>query len=259
GQYADAAAAFQSILSEYPDTPSAAGAYYRIGQCQEKLQDRAAAMNSYRRQWQTYPKAIASADALLAMGQNAYEQREYAQAVEHLQTLLKTFPQYEKRGAAEYQVGMSYLNSGDPAKAQSYFESLSKADAEEASRARALLGLARVHFQQNRNEEAKTSLQQTLEIADKDVGAEALILLGDTHRRQNQLSEAIVAYLKVKYLYPGESAWIAAGLFQAGQCYEEQNKIGDARRCYQTILNEYPAEKAYVSRAQARLQALVGR
>jgi len=258
-QAQEAIATYQKILTDYPQSVAAANAHFNVGQCWEKLNDRNAAMTSYRQQWQSYPQAERSADALLALGQLCYEEKKYDQAIDHLQKLRQAFPRHEKKNQAGYLIGLSYLHNGEADRAQTFFEQAAQGESDEGTQAMALLGLARVHYQQNHYDQAKATLDKALDKADKTVGPEALFLLGDLQRRQGQWQEATVAYLKIKYLYPGEANWIAAGLYQAGQCYEEQNKIGDARRLYQTILNEYPAQKEYVTKAQARLQALVGR
>jgi TolA-binding protein len=258
-QYAEAVQQYQTILDDYPSSPAAQTAYWGIGQAREKMGDPAAAIAAYRKQSQNYPKVTASADALLALGRLHYEGKEYRQSIDALEEVRRTFPQYEKKGQADYQIGMSYLDSGDAEKAQNYFATVAQTDSNEQDQALALLGLARVHYQQQQYQQAQQTLEQVITKADKTAGAQALSLLGDSHRMQRQYQEAIVAYLKIKYLYPSETAMIAGGLYQAGQCYEQQSRFADARRLYQTILNEYPGQQAWVKQAQARMQALLGK
>lgn len=123
----------------------------------------------------------------------------------------------------------------------------------------AQVGLGRVYLNLRRYPNAVETLNQVINEADKDIAAEAQYLLGDAYKGQSDCREAIVAYMKNKYLYPGEIQWVVPSIYEAAQCNETLGRLADARRLYQSLLQDYPSETEYVQKAKERIQALAGK
>ncbi len=68
-----------------------------------------------------------------------------------------------------------------------------------------------------------------------DVGAEAQYSLGETFYRQKDFKQAVGAFVRVKYLYPGSREWIARAYLRLGECYEKTSEKGKAKDAYLTV------------------------
>ena len=72
-----------------------------------------------------------------------------------------------------------------------------------------------------------------------DLGAEAQFRIGETLFLQANYKEAVTQLLRVRYVYPSATDWIARGYLKLGECYEHLEEKGKAREAYQTVLNTH--------------------
>ena len=73
-----------------------------------------------------------------------------------------------------------------------------------------------------------------------DLAAQAQYLLGENLYRQQDWTGSEVQYLKVKYVYPAFSGWIARALLRAAEANLNLENPEKARTLLQSILDDYP-------------------
>ena len=150
---------------------------------------------------------------------------------------------------------MILLGSGETDRAQGYFQEMIDKDKNVPL---AYVGLARVFTAKKQYPEALALLEKVLAQNDQEIAAEAQFLIGEVYRSQQDCQSAVIAYLKVKYLYGSAVSWVAQSLFHAAECNERLERLADARRLYNSIITEYASEKDLAEKAQQRLKALLG-
>ena len=74
---------------------------------------------------------------------------------------------------------------------------------------------------------------------------------------QERWSEAEVQYLKVKYVFPAFTDWIARALLRAGESNVRLERYDKARTLLQQLINDYP-DSPVVARAREILERLPG-
>jgi cellulose synthase operon protein C len=236
---------------------------YRLGRTQVELNDLPAAAatldrlqaefadNPYRReaQYLRAETALRQGDAALAERQLAAlldEAAPTALGKEFLATVqmkriqcwiaLKRW----KDALDQAQTRKGELAAGDPAVAELDY-----------LRGQALLGLGRL-------EEARAAFQAVIDIhKDGDLGAQALLMRGETYFHQDQLHEALRDFLQVDILH-NAPRWQAAALLEAGKVYERLDHWADAAETYERLLSNFASEPSAVA-ARQRLSAVRGR
>ncbi len=257
-KYDQAVGQYRLVLREYPDSKAAQNAYFAIGQAYLKMDNTEQAMEAFAEQQQSYPEAERTPDAALYRADLLFQRKEYQKAIGLYQDIQDRFPSHPNTALAGYKIGLAYLEQNDYQNAQSTFSRVINSDSDSRATHLARIGLAQVFITLKRYPAALEQLEAIVAKADPDIAAQAQVLMGDAYRGQNDLQAAIVAYLKTKYLYGNQTAWVAKSLYSAAQCNEELGRMGDARRLYQNILNNYASETEWAQNAKNRLNSLVG-
>ncbi|MFC1629375.1 tol-pal system YbgF family protein, partial [Gemmatimonadota bacterium] len=83
-----------------------------------------------------------------------------------------------------------------------------------------------------------------------ELAAEAQYLAGEVLFAQERWIDAEVQYLKVKYVFPAFTDWIAQAVYRAGEANVRLGEPEKARTLFQSVLDDYPnAPAAALARA----------
>ena len=176
--------------------------------------------------------------ALAQLGDVYLNQKNYEQAQ-------ATFDKLGQAPWADYQM-LAKVATGRLALAQekydaalAQFEAVAAMSAntpgETARRQQALLGKAAALRGQNQPAEATKVLDEVIDQAaaeNTETLAEAYNLKGDSLQAEGKVKEALLAYLHVDVLFPGETSEHAKALYNIAQLWEKENRLdraGDAR------------------------------
>ncbi|HQG44521.1 MAG TPA: tetratricopeptide repeat protein, partial [bacterium] len=259
GQYPEAIAQYEKLLSGYSATAAGQSAWYGIARCQQAQGQPDQAIASFRQQWTRFPGAAAAPQALFTGAQMLAERGDKKEAAVWYARLSSEYPNHKLSSAAAYARGVLDIDADQPDQAIERFKALESEGKSAADRALARLGQARVLIGKKQYEEAQTLLEQLLGEGSPAISAEAQFLLASILQEQKEWSRASLAFVKIKYLYPEEEEWVAAGLYQAARCNEALGRLADARRLYQSLINDFPGRTDYVSKSRVRLDALAGK
>jgi len=105
-------------------------------------------------------------------------------------------------------------------------------------------------------DEAITAYDNVLSGATPEVGAEAQFWMGECYFRSRQLDRAILAFLKVGYLFPEQTMWAATADLRAADLYTRTGQPDQARAVYQRVIERYGAASQWGVMAREDLEAL---
>jgi tetratricopeptide (TPR) repeat protein len=88
-----------------------------------------------------------------------------------------------------------------------------------------------------------------------EVGAEAQYLSGAAYAENKEWQNAITAFLRVRYVFPGQEEWLSRAYLGLGQAYEELKDPQKAKEAYQNAL-KLQKEGDVAIEASRRLKAL---
>jgi len=97
-------------------------------------------------------------------------------------------------------------------------------------------------------------LNNILPQVSQELKLEAQFYLGEAYFKKGDFQQALLEYMKVKYLDPGTGLdWAVTALYNTGQCYEKLGNYDSAREIYQEIVGKYGIKSDYGRGAQMRI------
>ncbi len=169
--------------------------------------------------------------------------------------------------AARVDLGRLYLQRGDTLHAESILSNvalsssgsqshLGQADsANDEKKAEAKVLLSQIYFSQGRVQDAiqlATSVSRTRE---DHVGAEAQLKLAEYYCASGDTSDAVVSFLRVKYVFPGFSDLVARSQLELADCLTNSGNVLEARSTLQEFIKDR-GEDSYTKLAREKLRAL---
>lgn len=185
-------------------------------------------------------------DAFNWLGRIDLARRNFAEAQEAFNTLAQApWPDYKM--AARVAAGRIAMAENKPDVAVQAFDEVihapAKTPAEEARRYEAMIGKAKGLIQQNQQEQALGLLTEVIDKAPADnapIQAQAWVLQGDALQALNRAKEALLAYLHVDVLYPGESALHAEALYHLNHLSKALQHPDRAADAQAKLVSQYP-------------------
>jgi tetratricopeptide (TPR) repeat protein len=158
-------------------------------------------------------------DAIYMLGRAQLAKEDFAGAETSFQQLQRA-PWTDYKMAGQNAIALLALTQGNLSSAQTAYDGVlsqnATTPAEISSRNVALLGIAKVHLQQKKPEDALKSVGEALSKADAEdsaVQAEAFVLKGECLKALGRSKEALLAYLAVPVLFEREKVHHAQALF----------------------------------------------
>jgi hypothetical protein len=177
--------------------------------------------------FRTYP-------ALSWLGETYLAKGDYAKAQGVFQELAQS-PSPDFQMAAKIAQGRLLLKQGQLPQAAAQFKAVAdapaKTPAEKARRYEAMLGLASALQRQNQAEQAAALLDQVIKEApaqDTKTMAEAYLRKGDALLAAGKKKDALLAFLHVDVLFPGEPSLHAEALYHLSSLWTEVGEPGRA-------------------------------
>lgn len=143
------------------------------------------------------------------------------------------------RADALYGQSMALLNLGQTREAESLLTDALQAAPDDPSAIPAMLGLARIHEQQGRADQAAQQYRQVVERSRDEVGAEALYRLGNLLLERGQPRIAIEELSRMPVLYAGNPEWEAQAFLIQARAYRRLGQAGEAARMYDRVIQDF--------------------
>lgn len=176
---------------------------------------------------------------LSLLGRIFLDRNDFDKALTYFEDLDKRFISY--KGEALIGLGSVYIGKQDYVKARGYFERgerlFPKNDAMK-------LGIAKVNFEEERDDVALPLLEALAKSNTGAEGAEAQFLVGRIFQEKQQFSEALAAFSKVKILYEAYETWVSKSLFESAQCYKRLGNPVEAQKTLKLLIEKYPNTSA---------------
>jgi len=206
GKYQKAKEIYEKIVKKFHSRKEREWAYYRIGQCCQKLKLFPRAIFSYERFCQQYP---------------------------HSDYLLEV----------KYNLACSYQKVGNLEKATQILRKTIYKFPQDKIIAKLYLTLADCLSQQNKTEESISIYQKiTHRYPQEPQSAQAYLKLGDIYLKKEHYSEAVLYYSSFLKQYPYSEEQHKA-LFSLARCYLLQKEMDKALSMFSLLVNKFPQGK----------------
>lgn len=198
-QYDLAILQYEKYTYEHPGEPGSDAAWYRLGECYLKRNDKAKAESSYRNQLRFFPRGDFAPAGAYRLGALCYERDDFRTAEMNFHIAEVGTAQPEIKLSAAYHRARCHEELGRPAQAEAIFAALAKTKEDNPYYEASLIHLARIALDKNRPEEALRRFNELAHDASNPAfRAEALVksglLLsdsGDTEKAAEALDKAL--------------------------------------------------------------------
>ncbi len=172
--YRGALEVYQSIVDTKPGTPEAHQAQLAIGKLSiERMNQPAAGLNAYQTVVSEAPESDEAAEAHYQLGMHYYRQKEFEAAQNEFDTIVNQFPQLELSHNAQLMLAKSYEEAQNFEQAVEVFDNFANRNPRSERAAQAIANKARIQRTHLKNEdEAKRTYQSLVKRYGKVEGTE---------------------------------------------------------------------------------------
>ena len=279
-----AAAAFERLVREYPDSVLVEETEFFIGDSFFLAKDFDGAVTKYQRFLQKYPDSALRVSAIFRIGSAHFQQTDYVEARAHFQSVIDRYPRDFFAPLAQYFIAESYLVAEQYRDAlfaytkviTQYPETIRISPlahyklawtqvqvsdyAQAAQTCRNFLSLyptntlaknvyilmANSLLAMKRHDEAVTAFQRIIDLAPtSDIAEQALFSILKTQLDLKRYNAILTSYQFIfRHLPPSQSHWRSLSYLYAAEAYLNMNRVDEAKAIYEMILKVYPHEQA---------------
>ncbi|MFH1724345.1 MAG: tetratricopeptide repeat protein [Elusimicrobiota bacterium] len=279
-----AAAAFESLARDYPDSPLIEETEFFIGDSFFLAKDFDGAITKYRRFLAKHPKSQLRVSALFRIGSSHFEKQDYVEARAHFQSVIDRYPRDFFAPLAQYFIAESHLvaeqfreglfaytkvitqypetirisplahyklawtqyHVGDyNQSAQTCSNFLSLYPTNSLAK-NVYIVLANAQLAMKRPDDAVTSFQRIIDLAPtSDIAEQALFSILQTQYNMRRFNAILTSYQFIfRHLPPSQSQWRPLSYLYAAEAYLAMNRVDEAKAIYQMVLKVYPNDQA---------------
>jgi TolA-binding protein len=279
-----AAAAFENLLRDYPNSDLKEEAQFFIGDSFFLAEDYDGAISKYQRFISLYPESPLRVSATFRIGSSYFQKKDYVEARANFQAVLDRYPKDFFAPLAQYCIAESHLVAGQMREALfAYTKVITQYPETIKVSPLAHFKLAWTEFQVgdykqavqtgenflslyptnalaknvylimgnsliklNRHVEAVAAFQRIIDLApSSDIAEQALFSILQDQTNQKAYNSILTSYQYIfRHLPPSKSKWRSLSYLYAAEAYLALNQVDEAKVIYEMVLKVYPDEPA---------------
>ncbi len=279
-----AAAAFENLIRDYPESELKEEAQFFIGDSFFLAEDFNGAISKYQRFIQLYPSSPLRVSALFRIGSSYFQKKDYVEARANFQAVLDRYPKDFFAPLAQFFIAESYLVSGQTREALfaytkvitqypdavkiapvayfklawcqnqvgDYMQAIQTGNNFTAQYPNHALAknvyvvMANSQLSMKRYAEATSSFQRIIDLApSSDIAEQALFSILKSQYDQKAFNSILTSYQFIfRHLPPSKSKWRSMSYLYAAEAYLQLQQVDEAKVIYEMILKVYPDDPA---------------
>ena len=254
---AESITTLNQIITDYPKSKIIIDAQLKLSKAYRTINQQQNAINILKPLSEKNKSNEYSPRILLELGLAQIQQGMRSEAQTTLARIEREYPKSFESQEASFQQGIIFqlLRKDDDAinKYSSVIAQHPKSNAGDKSR----VALAKI-YTERKDFNKGIELFKTVALSHTDeLGAESQYSIGMIYQTQNppDYTEAILSFMRVRYVYPASGIWIAKSYLQLGECYEKTNQKIKAKESYNFVLKQ-TTEFGLITEAKRRLKEL---
>ena len=255
--FSEALKSLKYILKKYPHSAAVVEAKYEIGKIYLITNRFEEALDILTKIPDEYPGNPALPSVYITLGAFYYRQSQMQNALMSFQKALDDSAGREHWPLALQNLEMTYKDLGLYEAALSvvnrYLEMYPHRDDVLLKK----LDAAQILLRLREYDRAIKRFAELLSLASEDMKVEVQFYLGEAYFQKGDFQQAVLEYMKVKYIDPGTGLdWAVTSIYNAGKCYEKLGRYDEARKMYREIIDKWGANSNYGIGAQKRIDLL---
>ncbi len=279
-----AAAAFERLTREYPDSVLIEETEFFIGDSFFLAKDYDGAITKYQRFLTKYPDSPLRVSALFRIGSSQFQKSDYVEARAHFQSVIDRYPRDFFAPLAQYFIAESYLVAeqyreglfaytkvitdypetirisplahyklawnqlqvGDNAQAAQTCRNFLSLYPTNTLAKNVYIIMANALLAMKRPDDAVTAFQRIIDLAPtSEIAEQALFSILKTQHDLKRYNAILTSYQFIfRHLPPSQSHWRSLSYLYAAEAYLNMNRVDEAKAIYEMVLKVYPHEQA---------------
>ena len=255
-RYADAERDLKEFIVKFPRSPLVGKVLYNLANVELTLGKEKSAMGILSDLIDRKPADEYSTAGKIKLAEIYQGRKNFAEAGRMLASAVEAGDSYMP--AALVDLGKLDLAEGDTAKAessllqasQSGVDSLSGSQAGEAK-----ILLSGIYFERGQTKDAVDLANSVAKSREDAIGAEAQLRVAEYYCRSGDSTDAVLAFLRVKYVFSSFSDIVAQSQLEMADCVADFGNIREARSVLQDLIQSR-SEDSYTRSAREKLRSL---
>ncbi|MEK7382645.1 MAG: tetratricopeptide repeat protein, partial [Elusimicrobiota bacterium] len=279
-----AAAAFENLIRDYPESDLKEEAQFFIGDSFFLAEDFNGAISKYQKFISLYPESPLRVSALFRIGSSYFQKKDYMEARANFQAVLDRYPKDFFAPLAQFFIAESHLISKQTREALfaftkvitqhpdavkiaplaffklswcqyqvgDYMQAIQTGNNFTAQYPNHVLAknvyliMGNAQLALKRYSEATTSFQRIIDLApSSDIAEQALFSILKSQYDQKAFNSILTSYQFIfRHLPPSKSKWRSISYLYAAEAYLALNQVDEAKVIYEMILKVYPDDPA---------------
>lgn len=238
-QYANAIEAYTSFSLKYPSSQLIPNAHFWIGKSAANLKLETQAIESFEKVIDRFIKSDIGISAAIELSNIYSSKKIFPLALNVLNNAINAQPTSNRVPELLFLRGQAEIQSNNLQNAYSTFDQIITYYDGSVFSTKAKVELATMEINRKNYDNALILLKELAEKRLDDIGAQAQFLIGDIYFAQNNIKEAITAYVRVRSIFSTFDEWYTKSLLKLGDCYVKLNDIKQAREMYRAVINRH--------------------
>jgi len=279
-----AAAAFENLIHDYPESDLKEEAQFFIGDSFFLAEDFNGAISKYQKFISLYPESPLRVSALFRIGSSYFQKKDYVEARANFQAVLDRYPKDFFAPLAQFFIAESHLISNQSREALfaftkvitqypdavkiaplaffklawcqyqvgDYMQAIQTGNNFTAQYPNHVLAknvyliVGNAQLVLKRYAEATTSFQRIIDLApSSDIAEQALFSILKSQYDQKAFNSILTSYQFIfRHLPPSKSKWRSMSYLYAAEAYLALNQVDEAKVIYEMIMKVYPDDPA---------------
>ncbi|MCL5268751.1 MAG: tetratricopeptide repeat protein [Bacteroidetes bacterium] len=255
-RYSDAERYLKEFIVKFPNSSMSGKAYYNLALVEITLRKERSAIGVLSDLINKKPGNEYTTAGMVKLAEIYQSRREYGEAEKLFTEAASAGDDYTT--AAQVGLGRLYLQEGDTLRAESNLSkaALSQTDSlNDGQKAEAKVLLSEIYFDRGRTQDAISLANSVAKTRDDLIGAQAQLHVAEYYCASGDSSNAVLAFLKVKYVFAGFSDIVAESQLKLANCLMKFGNRTDAK----SLLEEFikgRADDSYARQARKQLEKL---
>ncbi|KAB2922846.1 MAG: tetratricopeptide repeat protein [Bacteroidetes bacterium] len=237
-QYDSAIVAYRDFIARFPQSRLLGDAYFWLGKSQLALGNPNAALDAFRTVAESHPGSRVLGAALFELG-TLYAQRGKPDlALGAFSRIEEQSGRSDEAAEASYQQALVLKGTGQTVAAVKKFEETITVYPKSTAADRSRLALGWMSYEAESYGKAVEHFRAVAVNRTDDIAAEAQYGVGLAMQMQRNFADAIINYMRIRYVFPGAAEWIAKANLNLGECYEKTGQLQKAKEALTVVVKQ---------------------
>ncbi|MHB1686207.1 MAG: tetratricopeptide repeat protein [Ignavibacteriaceae bacterium] len=253
--YKNAEVSYKEFIANYPKSKLVPQAYYWVGKSAENLDQNQDALFYFERVFDSYPGSESAPAAVIEMGNIYNGMKNYDAALELYDKALTTLPNSLRFPEILFMKGMTLSNKNDVSSAAQVFNTIIQEYGQNIFADKSKLELGIIDMVAKDYTDATLYLKDLAQSRTDEIGAEAQYYLGEILFEQNNIQDAVSAFVTVGTVFPAYEQWVAKSNLRLGDCYVKLKDFRKAKEIYRAVFIKHRSD-IFGNEARLKLRKL---